>query len=172
MSRPPTTTPSGAPRHPTPPAARPDPVSPPPPPASTRAKIRWDDEYIYIAGEMEEPDVWANVTTHDTVVCNDNDFEVFINPDGTTHNYKEYEMNALATVWNLFLNKPYTDGGWEHSARSMGPRGFDMMTADPPLRSAAKVYGPLNWPLVKNGAENVVDGKAVGCKGSFARAAA
>eukprot|EP01045_Picozoa_sp_COSAG04_P060712 COSAG04_NODE_30777_length_260_cov_1.341615_1_plen_35_part_10 len=35
---------------------------------------------------MEEPDVWANVTTHDTVVCNDNDFEVFINPDGTTHN--------------------------------------------------------------------------------------
>ena len=118
---------------------------------------------------MEEPDVWANVTTHDTVVCNDNDFEVFINPDGTTHNYKEYEMNALATVWNLFLNKPYTDGGWEHSARSMGPRGFDMMTADPPLRSAAKVYGPLNWPLVKNGAENVVDGKAVGCKGSLAR---
>jgi len=118
---------------------------------------------------MEEPDVWANVTTHDTVVCNDNDFEVFINPDGTTHNYKEYEMNALATVWNLFLNKPYTDGGWEHSARSMGPRGFDMMTADPPLRSAAKVYGPLNWPLVQNGAENVVDGKAVGCKGSFAR---
>ena len=43
----------------------------------TRAKIRWDDDFVYIAGEMEEPDVFANMTVHDTVVCDDNDFEVF-----------------------------------------------------------------------------------------------
>ena len=33
---------------------------------------------------MEEPQVWANNTAHDSVIFADNDYEVFINPDGTT----------------------------------------------------------------------------------------
>lgn len=38
-------------------------------------------------------------------VFNDNDFEVFIDPDGSTHYYKEFEINALNTTWDLELNK-------------------------------------------------------------------
>jgi len=29
--------------------------------------------------------VWANQTKHDSVVFQDNDFEVFMDPDGDTH---------------------------------------------------------------------------------------
>ena len=37
--------------------------------------------------------------------------QVFIDPDGDNHNYYEFEMNALNTVWELVLRKPYKDGG-------------------------------------------------------------
>src|SRR6266540_3885797 len=77
----------------------------------TRMKMSWDDEYFYVAAEMEEPDVWATLTERDSVIFHDNDFEVFIDPDGDTHAYYELEVNALGTVWDLLLMKPYRDGG-------------------------------------------------------------
>src|SRR5579859_2810645 len=77
----------------------------------TRAKMLWDDDYLYVAAELEEPDVWATLTEHDSVIFRDNDFEVFLNPTGDTLNYFEFEINALNTDWDLFLNKPYRQGG-------------------------------------------------------------
>ncbi len=77
----------------------------------TRAKMLWDDAYFYVGAELEEPHVWGTLTNRDSVIFRDNDFEVFIDPDGDTHEYYEFEMNALNTVWDLFLRKPYKDGG-------------------------------------------------------------
>ena len=77
----------------------------------TRAKMLWDDNWFYIAAEMEEPDVWGTLTERDSVIFRDNDFEVFIDPDGDTHAYYELEVNALGTPWDLMLIKPYRDGG-------------------------------------------------------------
>jgi hypothetical protein len=77
----------------------------------TRAKMLWDDDYFYIAAELEEPHIWATLTERDSIIFNDNDFEVFIDPDGDTFHYYEMEMNAFNTVWDLFLDKPYRDGG-------------------------------------------------------------
>ena len=71
----------------------------------------WDDSNLYIAAELEEPHVWAKLTQRDTVVFFDNDFEVFIDPDGDTQAYYELEVNPLATEWDLLLLKPYRDGG-------------------------------------------------------------
>ena len=72
----------------------------------TRAKLLWDDEALYIAAQLEEPDVWATLTKRDTTIFRDNAFEVFIDPDGDTHHYYELEVNALGTVWDLLLVKP------------------------------------------------------------------
>lgn len=77
----------------------------------TRAKMLWDGEFFYVGAEMEEPHVWATLTEHDSVIFQDNDFEVFIDPDGDALNYFEFEINALNTTWDLFLPKPYRDGG-------------------------------------------------------------
>ena len=76
----------------------------------TRVKMLWDDTYFYIFAEMEEPHVWAKLKQRDTVIFYDNDFEVFIDPDGDTHQYYELEINAFNTQWDLFLDKPYRDG--------------------------------------------------------------
>jgi hypothetical protein len=77
----------------------------------TRARMLWDERCLYIAAEMEEPDLWATLTKHDDVIYRDHDFEVFIDPDGDTHQYYELEVNALNTTWDLLLIKPYRDGG-------------------------------------------------------------
>src|SRR4051794_17472458 len=48
----------------------------------TRAKMLWDDENFYIHAELEEPHVWGTITKKNEVIFADNDFEIFIDPDG------------------------------------------------------------------------------------------
>lgn len=111
----------------------------PKPKFRTRAKMLWDDDWLYIAAELEEPHVWGTLTRRDSVVFHDNDFEVFIDPDGDNHGYYEMEMNALNTVWDLYLVKPYRDGGpvlfnWDYKR----------------MRTAVHVDGTLNDPSDKD----------------------
>lgn len=83
----------------------------PTPRFETRAKMLWDDEFLYIAAKMEEPHLWATIEERDAVIFMENNFEIFIDPDGDTHNYYELEVNALNTFWDLMLTKPYMNGG-------------------------------------------------------------
>ena len=106
----------------------------------TRVKMLWDNEYFYVAAEMEEPDVWGRLAGHDSVVFHDNDFEVFIDPDGDNHEYAELELNALNTTWDLFLPKPYRDGGRADDA-------FEIAG----LKTAVHVTGTLNRPGDRDG---------------------
>lgn len=88
---------------------------------STRMKMLWDDEYLYVAAIMdvaEGDELVAKFTKRNSPIFHtDSDFEVFIDPAGCCHGYKEFEMNAANVVWNLMLNKPYGDGGTEYSGR-------------------------------------------------------
>lgn len=99
----------------------------------TRVKMQWDDNYFYFAAELIEPHIWADITEHDDIVLNNNDFEIFIDPDGDTHEYCEIEMNAFTTVWDLILTKPYRDGG----------RVIDAWHVYG-IKKAVKIYGTLN----------------------------
>lgn len=101
----------------------------------TRVKMLWDADYLYIGAELEEPHVWGTLTKRDTVVFLDNDFEVFMDPNGDNVEYYEMEMNALNTVWDLFLERPYRDGGH-------GKDAWDIAG----LRTAVRVHGTLNNP--------------------------
>jgi len=107
----------------------------PGPTLRTRVKMRWDDAYFYIGAELEEPRVWATMRAHDSVIFHENDFEVFIDPNGDGHEYYELEINALGTYWDLLLPKPYKDGG--HAVDSWEIPG---------LKSAVQIDGTLNDP--------------------------
>lgn len=76
---------------------------------NTQVKMLWDDTYFYILAKMDEPHVWADITEHDAIIFHNNDFEVFIDPNGDTFNYYEIEVNAINTVWDLFVSKPYRE---------------------------------------------------------------
>jgi len=77
----------------------------------TQMKMLWDDTCLYFFAKLDEPHVWGTLKQRDTVVFYNNDFEIFIDPDGDTHDYMEFEMNALNTIWDLFLTKPYRNHG-------------------------------------------------------------
>tara|TARA_Y100000815_G_scaffold271600_1_gene298568 strand:- start:8102 stop:9109 length:1008 start_codon:yes stop_codon:yes gene_type:complete len=77
----------------------------------TQVKMLWDEQYLYFFAKLEEPHIWATLKQRDTVIFYNNDFEIFLDPDGDTHHYMEFEMNAHNTLWDLMLTKAYRDGG-------------------------------------------------------------
>ena len=105
----------------------------------TRVKTLWDEQYLYIAAQLEEPEVKATLTQHDSVIFHDNDFEVFLKPLPDTPSYYEFEMNALNTGWDLFLPKPYRMGGKPDNS-------WDIQG----LHTAVAVQGTLNNPSDKD----------------------
>ncbi len=107
----------------------------PKPTYNTRVKMLWDKHYLYILAELEEPHVWAYYVTRDQIVFHENDFEIFIDPDGDTHKYFEFELNAQNTLFDLFMPKPYRNGG--HYDIGWDAAGF---------KSAVQVEGTLNNP--------------------------
>ncbi len=102
---------------------------------ATRAKMLWDARYFYLGAELDEPHVWGTLTKRDSVIFHDNDFEVFIDPNGDRDEYYELEINALNTVWDLFLPKPYRDGGKAQDS-------WDIVG----LKTAVQIRGTLNNP--------------------------
>lgn len=109
------------------------------PAKQTRVKMAWDDEYFYFGAELIEDEIWATLTERDSVIFYDNDFEIFIDPDGDTHQYYEFEMNAFNTVWDLLLVKPYRDGGPPVD-------GWDING----LKTAVHIDGEINKPGAAN----------------------
>lgn len=105
----------------------------------TRAKMGWDDDYFYVAAQLEEPHVWGTITEKNAVMFEDNDFEVFIDPDCDGLNYYEFEINALGTIWELSLPKPYGEGG-------VPILGCNMEG----LKSEVHVLGKINDPTIED----------------------
>jgi hypothetical protein len=89
----------------------------------TKFRALYDDYFLYVIAilypstDPDRPTVATFTQRNAPIFTQDSDIEVFIDALATHHNYKEFEMNAINTVWNLMLNKPYIDGGYEHSAR-------------------------------------------------------
>ena len=103
---------------------------------SSRMKMCWDDQYVYIAAELKDPDLYATLRQSDTIIYNDNDFEVFLLP-GTDLNapYYEIEINQLGTVLDLLMARPYRNGG-------KALINFDLKG----IKTAVHLVGTLNDP--------------------------
>ncbi len=103
------------------------------PKQDTKVKMLWDADFLYIYAKLEEKHIWADITKRDEVIFYNNDFEVFINPSNDLHTYGEIEINALNTVWDLLLSKPYNVGGKPINAWNLTE-----------LKSAIFIEGTLN----------------------------
>lgn len=113
--------------------SRPRPAKP------TRVKVLWTDEALYVGAELTDDSIWATVQNRDEVIFADNDFEVFLAPQDSSHRYYELEMNALNTVWDLFMDRPQRDQC--HRIIAWDIHG---------LESAVKIDGVLNDPAAEN----------------------
>ncbi len=66
----------------------------------TRAAVLWDEQALYVAFWVEEPDVKATLTERDSLIYQNNDVEVFI---AGKDSYYEFEINALNTIYEVFF---------------------------------------------------------------------
>jgi hypothetical protein len=98
----------------------------------TRCAALWDETHLYIAFWVEEPFLEAQLSERDSTIFQENDIEVFF--DGGDC-YYEFEINALGTIWELNLPKPYGEGG-------VPVLGCNL----PGLKCAVQVRGTLNDP--------------------------
>ncbi len=131
----------------------------PAPHFKTRTKMMWDDNYLYIAAELEEPHIWATYTERESVIFHENDFEVFIDPDGDTHNYFELEVNALGTEWDLLLTKPYRFKGipfnsWDIAGLKTGIHLDGTLNNPADKDNGWTVELALPWKILKDGTPN------------------
>lgn len=132
----------------------------------TRMAALWDDDHLYVAFWVEEPDVRARFTERDSPVYFENDIEVFMAGEDC---YYEFQINALGTIYEVFyiwqdaytrgsrfhtpefdlLSRPVDVlGGFQDELRhGKHPRGQRWAFRDwdfPGLRAAVQVQGTLN----------------------------
>ena len=105
----------------------------------TKARLMWDDNYLYVSAVLEEPNIVANLTQRDTIIYHDNDFEVFLDPTGDGQNYFEIENNARGVIFDLMLDRAYRSGG-----------NFYIQWDCPGLKFAVSHDGTLNKPSDKD----------------------
>lgn len=106
---------------------------------SSRFKMLWDNDYLYVFARFEDEHIWAKLNEHDLPVFQDNAFEIFIDPEGDNRNYVEFQINAFETVWDLLLTTAPRNGGASIT---------DWDIRD--LKKAVHVEGTINDPSDKD----------------------
>jgi hypothetical protein len=78
----------------------------------TRAAVLWNEEYLYVAYWIEEPNVQATLTERDALIYQNNDVELFI---AGSDAYYEFEINAFGTIYEVFFiwEEAYEDGSYD-----------------------------------------------------------
>lgn len=79
--------------------------------SSCKAKMLWDDMFLYVAFIIEDKKIWATYSDRDDPLYKEDVVEVYIDQDGDGRNYLEVEVNPLNTIFDLWLTKPWSEGG-------------------------------------------------------------
>jgi hypothetical protein len=98
--------------------------------SATRARLLWDNDFLYFTAEMDDVDLYADVKEHNGMTWNNDVFELFFKPDADKKAYYEFQVNALNTQLELFLPSrgsggygrfaPKTRFGMESAVRLQG----------------------------------------------------
>ena len=70
---------------------------------ATRAKVLWDRENLYFFAEMDDADLFADVTQHNGKVWENDAFEMFLKPAADKPGYYEFEVNPLNTTFDIYF---------------------------------------------------------------------
>jgi len=89
------------------------------------AKMLWDENNLYVAFYCQDTKIWATYEDRDDPLYREDVVEVYIDPDADGKNYLEIEVNPLNTIFDLWLTKPWSDGGQGNTGWTMA----DLSTA-------------------------------------------
>lgn len=106
---------------------------------ATKARLLWDDNYLYFAAEMEDSDLYADITQRNGMTWLNDVFELFFKPSEKKLAYYEFQVNAANTPLELYFP----------SRGSGGYQRFAPLTKFG-MESAVKLDGTLNNPADKD----------------------
>ncbi len=72
---------------------------------ATTAKLLWDREYVYFHCDLEDSDLFANLTEQDGELWKNDVFEIFLRPDADKTGYYEFQVNAAGAHFDAFYPK-------------------------------------------------------------------
>ncbi len=92
---------------------------------ATKAKLLWDRDALYFFAELEDHDLFADITEHDGMTWYNDVFELFFKPALDKPGYYEFQVNAAGTTMDMFLpqrgikdfEKSVRDGEFRFEAR-------------------------------------------------------
>jgi hypothetical protein len=73
---------------------------------STRARMCWDNECLYIAYECADTDIWGTMTKRDDPVFQEEVVEAFIDPDCDLRYYYEFNVSPRNVIFDAFISNP------------------------------------------------------------------
>lgn len=82
---------------------------PAPPRYKTRAALFYDRENLYIAFEVEDPDVWAGYTNNDDPIYNEEVVEFFVDPEDDNQTYYEFQVSPSNVHFDAFFEYHRSD---------------------------------------------------------------
>ena len=85
------------------------------PKTATKARLLWDDQYLYFAAEMEDSDLYADVKERNGITWENDVFELFFKPAADKRLYYEFQVNAANTQLELFFPSRGS-GGYRRAA--------------------------------------------------------
>jgi hypothetical protein len=97
------------------------------------ARLLWDDDYFYFTADMEDYDLYADITQRNGMTWLNDVFEIFLKPSVQKNAYYEFQVSANNTPLEMFLPSRGA-GGWLRFA-PLTPKL---------LESAVKRRGTLN----------------------------
>jgi len=71
----------------------------------TAARLLWDDQFLYFHAEMDDADLFADVTEQDGECWNNDVFELFFKPSEEKPSYYEFEVTPANVHFDLFVRQ-------------------------------------------------------------------
>lgn len=70
---------------------------------ATRARLLWDREFLYFSADLDDADLFADVTQHDGQTWDNDVFEMFFKPSTDRPAYYEFQVNAAGTKFDILI---------------------------------------------------------------------
>jgi len=71
--------------------------------SSTKASLLWDRESLYFLAELDDSDIYADVSEHDGETWNNDVLALLLKPALDKSGFYEFQINAAGTVLDMFL---------------------------------------------------------------------
>lgn len=81
----------------------------------TTARILYDDAFLYVAFDVEDPDVWGTLMNRDDAIYTQEVVEVFLDADANLRTYNELQVSPNNVIFDAYFpaRRQGMDLGWD-----------------------------------------------------------